>query len=364
MSMLITILTAFASGVLGACLGAMPAVIMCGVAVVLGMIGAVSGSGFDWLTGMAFGMFVGPQVSFAPACVAAAYAKSKGYIESSKDIFLPLVSLKKPDVLIVSGIFAIVGWYTNVGIASVLSGKDDSVALTIVIVSMLGRVIFQGNGLRGVIGIVPKGKKRFDPRTSDAWIPYQTNNNSLQMSLLGLCVGCISGYITTTICEQAVATGNDSLYAVAAMPVWGIAIVWCLVMAAGCNVPVAHHIGLVAGYAAKMAFLNGQSSEMCVFWGLAFGLAAVYTGDILGKLLTVYGEGYVDPPSMAIAFWSIFLLWLIPDAGLMSPESSGSVILPVAILIICGAIAVHDSLIMNRSEKNNNTVLVEEMMEE
>lgn len=363
MSTLVIVMTAFASGVLGACLGAMPAVIMCGVAVVLGMVGAVSGSGFDWLTGMAFGMFVGPQVSFAPACVAAAYAKSKGYIESSKDIFLPLISLKKPDVLLVSGIFAIIGWYTNIGIATVLPGKIDSVALTIVIVSMIGRVIFQGNGIKGITGIVPKGKRRFDPLTSDAWIPYQTNNNSLQMSLLGLCVGCISGYITTTICEQAVATNNDSLFTVAAMPVWGIAIVWCLVMAAGCNVPVAHHIGLVAGYAAKMAFLNGQSSEMCVFWGLAFGLIAVYTGDFLGKLITVYGEGYVDPPSMAIAFWSVFLLWLLPDAGLMLPENPASMIIPIAGIVICGAIAVHDSLIIRKSKIDDNAILVNEMME-
>lgn len=363
MSTVIIILTAFASGALGACLGAMPAVIMCGVAVVLGMIGAVSGSGFDWLTGMAFGMFVGPQVSFAPACVAAAYAKSKGYIGSSKEIFLPLISLKKPDVLIVSGIFAIIGWYTNVGIASVLPGKIDSVALTIVIVSMLGRVVFAKNGIKGIIGDVPEGKKRFDPLTSDAWIPYQTNNNSLQMSLLGLCVGCISGYITTSICEQAAATGNDALFAVAAMPVWGIAIVWCLVMAAGCSVPVAHHIGLVAGYAAKMAFISGLSSDMCVFWGLAFGLAAVYTGDLLGKLLTVYGEGYVDPPSMAIAFWSVFLLWLFPNGGLMAPGSAASIIIPAAVLIICGSIAVHDSMLMRRNRTENNSVMIEEMME-
>ena len=72
MSVFVTVLTAFGSGVLGACLGAMPSVIMCGVAVCIGMVGAVSGSGFNWLTDMAFGMFLGPQVSFAPACVAAA----------------------------------------------------------------------------------------------------------------------------------------------------------------------------------------------------------------------------------------------------------------------------------------------------
>lgn len=339
MSIIITVITAFASGALGACLGAMPSVIMCGVAVCIGMVGAVSGSDFNWLTNMAFGMFLGPQVSFAPACVAACYAKSKGYIESSKDIFLPLISLKKPDVLAVGGLFAVAGWYINVAIASVLPGRIDNVSCTIVIVSMLGRVLFAKNGLKGVIGDVPEGCRRFDPVTSSSWIPYQTNDNNLQMVILGASVGAISGYITTLLCQQAVETGNDMLLAVSAMPVWGIAIVWCTMMAAGCNIPVVHHVGLVGGYAAKMAFLGGQSANMCVFWGLAFGLAAVYTGDFLGKLLTAYGEGYVDPPSMTIAFWSVFLLWLFPAAGYTSANQGMHVVVPVAILLIFLCIA-------------------------
>ena len=340
MSVIVTILTAFASGVVGACLGAMPSVIMCGFAVCIGMVGAVSGSAFNWLGNMAFGMFLGPQVSFAPACAAAAYAKSKGYIESSKDIFLPLISIKKPDVLAVGGIFAVAGWYINTAIATVLPGKIDTVACTIVIVSMIGRVLFAGNGLKGIIGDVPEGKKRFDAALSDAWIPYQSGDNSLQLVLLGTGIGCISGYLTVLLCSEAAATGNDALMTVAAMPVWGIAIVWCLVMAAGCNIPVSHHIGLVAGYAAKMAFIGGQSTDMCMFWAIAFGLAGAYTADLLGKLLTVYGEGYVDPPSMSITFWSVFLLWLFPTAGFMNSDNVMHIVIPAIVLIAGIAIAV------------------------
>ncbi len=349
MSVLMTILTAFGSGVLGGCLGAMPAVIMCGVGVCIGMVGAVSGSDFNWLGDMAFGMFIGPQVSCAPACAAAAYAKMKGYIDSSKDIFKPLISIGKPDVLIVSGLFAVLGWYTNLAIASALPGRIDSVACTIVVISMIGRILFAKNGIKGVIGDVPEGKRRFAAANSDAWIPYQTGSNSLQLVLLGTGVGVASGYITTLLCNRAVETGNDMLMAVAAMPVWGIAIVWCIAMTAGCNVPVAHHIGLVAGYAAKMAFIGGMSNDLCVFWGIAFGLAGAYTADILGKLLTVYGEGYVDPPSMAITFWSVFLLWLFPSAGFMEAGSAMSVAIPSAVMLICIALAAVQAYSVRRS---------------
>lgn len=339
MSILITVLTAFASGVLGAALGAMPSVIMCGFAVCIGMVGAVSGSGFDWLNGMAFGMFLGPQVSFAPACVAAAYAKKKGYIESSKDIFRPLMSLKKADVLVVGGIFAVLGWYINVGISTILPSKIDTVAATIVVVSMLGRVIFGNNGIKAIIGDVPGQKTRFNPNNSDAWLEYQTGGG-FQLILIGTCVGCISAYLVQLICEQAVKTGNDSLLAVAAMPVWGVAIVCCLVLAAGCNIPVFHHIGLVSGYAAKMAFLGGGTDGSCVLWGIAFGLAAAYTGDWLAKLFTVYGEGYVDPPSMSITFWSVFLLWLFPTAGFTDFTSIMYWIVPSAVLVILLAVGL------------------------
>lgn len=352
MAIIVTIITAFASGVLGACLGAMPSVIMCGVGVCIGMVGAVSGSGFDWLSNMAFGMFLGPQVSFAPACVAAAYAKKRGYIESSKDIFLPLISIKKPDVLVVGGLFAVAGWYINVAVSAVLPGRIDNVACTIVILSMIGRTMFAGNGLKGLIGDVPEGKKRFDCTCSDSWIEYQSTSNPLQILLLGLGVGCISAWIVKVICDTAVATGNEALYAVAAMPVWGIAIVWCMVMAAGCNVPVAHHIGLVAGYATKMAYLGGGADESCIFWGIAFGLVAAYAGDWLGKLFTAYGEGYVDPPSMAITFWSVFLLWLLPEAGFTNPESPFYYIIPVAVFVILVLVNLMEQKKLSKNKLN------------
>ena len=68
MSTLITILTAFGSGVLGSGLGAVTAVIMTAIAALVGIGANIAGADYNLVNNVAFGMFLGPQVSFGPAC--------------------------------------------------------------------------------------------------------------------------------------------------------------------------------------------------------------------------------------------------------------------------------------------------------
>lgn len=327
MSMLVTILAAFASGVLGSGLGAVTAVIMTAIAALAGIGANIAGADYNLVSNIAFGMFLGPQVSFGPACCAAAYAWKRGYLENSKDIFTPLSFLKKPDVLVVGGIFAVVGWYLNTGLAAVLPGKADTVAITVVVISLIAKVVFGGS----LTGTVEGGKKRF-ALDSPCWLEYQTSATGYQMIVTGGTVGIIAGYLVVTMCNLGAETGNEALAAVCNLPVWAVAVICFLIMATGRNIPVFHHIGLCAAYAAKMAYDAG-ARESAILWAAAFGILAVYAGDWLAKLFCVNGEGFVDPPSMAIAALAIFPLGIFPAAGINNPGNARYFAVPTVIII-------------------------------
>lgn len=333
MSVFVTVLAAFGSGVIAAALGGLPAVILCGLGVCIGMIGIVSGSDFNWLSNLAFGMFLGPHVAFAPACVAACYAKKKGYLENSMDIITPLASLNHYDTLIVGGIFGVCGWYLNVLIAHFFVGKIDTVAFTIVILCLAGRVIFGGDGIHGIIGRVPEGNSRFSPKNSNSWLPYMTEATGIKLILLGGGIGAVSSYITLLIMQAYTATGNEGLATIATMPLWGIAIVCCFVFVSGHNMPIFHHICIVSAMAAKMAYMGGGSADSCMVWGIAFGLFGAYAADFLARCFCVNGDGYVDPPTMAVAVNSVLLYWLFPATGISSPSSPFFWMIPIVLIV-------------------------------
>lgn len=334
MSIIITIITAFASGILGSSLGAVGAVIMTAIAALLGIVGNICGADINLVNEIAFGMFLGPHVSFGPACCAAAYAKRRGYLDSSKSIAVPLISLKHYDILIVGGLFAVFGWYLNTAIAAVLPGKIDTVACTVVIISMVARVIFGQDGLLSLIGKVPEGKKRYSLKNEEVWLPYQTSATGGQMILIGGGVGCIAGYVVHIFCSLSMVTGNTALADMATLPVWGIAVVCFLLNVSGLPIPVYHHIGLVAAYAAKMAYVGGGVDGTCIIWAIAFGILSAYAGDLLAKTFMVFGEGFVDPPSMAIGVLSYLPLAVLPALGADNPESVMYLGIPIALLVL------------------------------
>lgn len=329
MSTIITVITAFASGAFGSALGAVPAVIMTAVVALAGIAANIAGAEFNLVNDIAFGMFLGPHVSFGPACCAAAYAWKKGYLENSKDITTPLVSLKRPDVLMVGGIFAVIGWYLNLGIAAVANGGIDTIALTVVVISVAAKTIYGGSP----IGKVEGGKSRFGV-DSPCWLPYMTSATGYQLLTIGAIVGVISGYIVVAMCNLAAATGNAAIAGVATLPVWAVAIICFFVNVSGLPIPVYHHIGLCAAYGAKMAYDAGVG-ESAVLWGIAFGILGAYAADWLAKVFCTNGEGFVDPPSAAIAFVSVLPLAILPAAGL-----TANYVVPAVIILLLAVYAV------------------------
>ncbi len=304
------------------------AVIMTAVAALAGIAATIAGAEYSMVSNIAFGMFLGPQVSFGPACCAAAYAWKRGYLEDSHDVFTPLISVNHPDILVVGGLFAILGWYMNQGIASIAGGGIDTVAVTVTLISLIAKVIFGGSP----IGTVEGGKSRFGV-DSPCWLTWQTSATGYHMILVGSMVGIIAGYLVVTMSDMAAETGNEAIAAMSHLPVWAIAVICFLVMATGRNIPVFHHVGLCAAYAAQMAYAAGGAWSS-ILWAAAFGLLGCYMGDWTAKLFDVNGPGYVDPPSAAIAVLSLFPLTVLPAIGANAPSSPLYYAIPAAILVL------------------------------
>ena len=137
---LIALVVAFGAGAFAAAIGAVGAVTLTGLAAFVALLVAPGVGHVDFLGIYAFGLYLGPHVSFAPACAAAAYAGSRGYIVADgKDILSPLIGTGKASPMIVGGIFGVIGYFLNVGLKLVVPGID-TIALTVVLVCLMGKV--------------------------------------------------------------------------------------------------------------------------------------------------------------------------------------------------------------------------------
>ncbi|SCP98402.1 hypothetical protein [Anaerobium acetethylicum] len=356
LDILIIIFIAFCAGAFGTALGALGAVIMTAMAGLVGIIGNICGADFNFVSSVAFGLILGPQVSFGPACCAAGYAKRKGYLNSSKDIVTPLISLRKPDVLIVGGLFAVAGYFVNMGIGKMLPGKIDSIALTVVLISLAAKVMYGTDGLLSIIGRTPEEVKkaggRYSIHNQMVWIRYQTTG--LENVLIGVFAGGMSSYLTYIMLQTAEKTGNAGIAGVAILPGWAIAIICFFLNVSGLAIPVFHHICLVASYATFASFYGSAGGASCLLWGVAFGILAAYAGDLLAKTFTCFGEGFVDPPSMAIATCSILPLWIIPSVDGFNPDNTSYWVIPIVLIAFLSVVAFYQESAIKRRVNMKN----------
>ena len=118
------------------------------------------------------------------------------------------------------------------------------------------------------------------------------------------------------------------------VPLWAIAVVFLILMAAGLPCPVWHHTALVGAYGAQMAYNAGCSEISVLLWGFAFGVLGHYAGDLSADWMLNYGEGYVDPPSASMLICSPFAFVIFPALGLCDPEGMISVIAPIILIVV------------------------------
>ena len=270
-----SLFVAFAGGIFGAAVGALGAFVILGFLIIIGV--AAQSTGADLLSiplGAAFGPHVG---GFAAGVAAAAYAAHKGKLETGKDIVTSLMGLNRPDVLLVGGLFGIGGYLVNFCLNQVNIAWTDNVALTVVISAMVARLLW-GNGL---LGKVDNGTRRYAPPQDATWVPWQSSFP--QRFMIGVGAGTLSAYIALLLgAENGGAVLGFAISAISLIP-----------LGFGFQVPITHHITLVA---AVVALASGS-----LLWGSLFGVAAALVGEFFANTFQAHGNTHIDPPATTIA---------------------------------------------------------------
>jgi hypothetical protein len=332
---LLALLFAFCGGAFGASIGALASFIFVGITGILGVIAAMSGAQFNWIGLFPFGSVFGPHICFVGGVTAAAFARKMNYIESGKDIAKALVSLKRPVVLVVGGIFGMLGYFLNYVLTLVMSGKIDTVAFTVFLVSMLAKIAFGNNGFREIFGTVPRDVEiaggRYSMHSNVVWIPYMTT--AAEKTIVAISAGGLSAYVTSEMLKFPETAGVAVLVG---FFISAISLIW---LHFGTQIPVTHHITLCAAYGVA---LSGGS----ILWGLAAAVLAAFMGDFLAKTFHLYGECHIDPPAMAITAVSFILMGIIPLTEIYKTE-------PTVVPVIIIALAVVYSFIQSLTLVNS-----------
>lgn len=334
------LLAAFAGGAFGAAIGALPAFIFTGFLVMLGegikiLAGDLSGvAGFDpatleqaqAITGqLGFGPVFGPHISFAAGAAASAYAAKKGYMDTgfpyheAKNI--AYAQGPKPDVLIVGGLFGILGYWITT-ISATFGLPWDPIAVGVVLSAFAHRLFLGypivGKAVKGVLNMTPFDNEELRETKApgekkqrllvEPWLGHQYK--WADVSILGMVVGILAAFITYT-------TGSVFLP-------FGISAATLLFLNLGVErFPVTHHISLI-GSTAIVAATGGEYAEFALgsmlLIGALFGFLAAIFGEVFQRIFFSHGDTHVDPPAGAIVMGT-FVIAVLALTGLF-PSSA------------------------------------------
>ncbi|MCG0276021.1 MAG: hypothetical protein L5655_07665 [Thermosediminibacteraceae bacterium] len=283
------LLASFGGGIIGAAIGGVNAFVMTGMLVLVGVAAGFFGQpqAAAILNSVAFGPVIAPHIAFAGGAAALAYASAKGLDVNGKDATVPLAKLNRPDVLIVGGVFGVLGYLLNSFWVSIAL-KTDTIALTIILSNMLARALFWKEGPFGTLPDDLKEKGfagQFVVREGRCWLPWQ--KDFMQLFVIGLGFGLPAGFV-------AIATGKPVL-------AFGIAGAY-LVIGQKPGFPVVHHVMLPAALAAQ--------ATGSVLMGGVFGVLGALFGELAARLFFNHGKSVIDPPSVAIAILTTIILFM------------------------------------------------------
>lgn len=283
---ILALIAAFGGGIIGAYMGGLPAFIMTGFFALAGSVATMAGAPSDIVIGfVAFGSFLGPHVAFAGGVAAAGYAGKKGKLASGADITTALFGLKSPDVLLVGGIFGVLGFIIHYFISITPVGPlTDLPGITVCILGILTRLIF---GKTGLLGKPEKDVKR----------TYVTPGSGfVNTVVIGGGIGIAVSFVA------AVLSGLDNWPVVSGLyPVmcFAFSAITLIFTQTGFAVPGTHHITLPSAYAAVVGIAAFGTMGGALF-GVLFGVIAAVVGDFVGCTFNSHCDTHLDPPATTI----------------------------------------------------------------
>lgn len=276
---------AFCGGVFGAAVGALPSFVLCGVGALLGGLYGMSTGSTDnvvdmWVT---WGPLVGPQTAFAGGAVAAVYAKRRGLFENGRDICSPLMGLNAPDVLLVGGVFGMVGALLTLVCSKIPNigeyASNNAIATAIVLTMILGRVLF---GQTGVFGKVAQGTNRWAGSDAGCWLTWQ--HDWPQILIIACAVGLPASHLALTVPASG-------------LIIFGLGCFIFTFMLFGAKVPVFHNIAL--------ASLLAVGATQNLWWGLAMAILVAFLCELSAMLFCAHGDSHIDPPTVSLMLTGI-----------------------------------------------------------
>lgn len=273
---IIAILAAFAGGIFGSIVSGTIAFIFTGLMALIGIAISLSTGDASFLNEVAFGPFFSPSVAFVGAVAAAAYA---GKIRDNKqdldnypqgqDVNFPLFGTNNSMVLVIGGIFGVLGYVTNFYLGKISIGMD-TVALTVVIYGVVARYLFGGSLM-----------------SKDIKAPYFDANNLLFNTVAGLAFGLATSFVVLK-------TGVNNLgWAFSA-----VSLIFAFTTVK--SFPVSHHITMSTGY---FALASGN-----FYIGAVAGVIASLLGIVVAKFTNENVDSHLDMPAVVIFIASIIAL--------------------------------------------------------
>ena len=303
------LLAAFGGGLFGAAIGALPAFIFTGLAVLVAVGAGLGGASFDALGLIAFGPVTGPHITFAGGAAAAAFAARRGDIEDGKDIITPLAGLGDPLPLLVGGIFGAGGYALQVLLMNLLPPFQtafyptyiDVIAVVVTVSAIITRLAFGRTGLFGSLDAEARERGRFSTGEGRVWLAYQ--EGFLQASVVGLGSGLLAAWAATQFTAF-----DPALLPFGVLLGYGISATSLIFLQFGFSVPVTHHMTLPASVAAVGVVVAGGPQIVAILVGAVAGILGALLGEFFSRLFLIHGDTHLDPPANAIIVMSVVIV--------------------------------------------------------
>ncbi len=214
------------------------------------------------INSIAFGSFLGPHIAFAGGVAAAGYAGKQKKLASGADVVSSLNGLGEPDVLLVGGIFGVIGFILAwlIGLTP-LGPLTDLPGICVVISGIIVRFVFGTTGLTG----------KYTGSGPRVW--FSTGKGLLCNIILGGGLGCAVAFVGATLYTAC---------------------------------PATHHIALPAGLATVVGLHAFQSPAGAVL-GVLFGILGALGGDLAGNSINSHVDTHIDPPATTIFILTIVI---------------------------------------------------------